>query len=348
MGHKTQDTLFLIGGAALGAAALYFLDPESGERRRRRVAGATACAANSARRSLGSGWDEVSRRARDITDSVNEHTSDWQHSASSAARGLSKQARGIAGDWTDKARGFADDVSDQASAGGSALRDLGSRIWSGARDFGSKISHIPEMVYHQASHAPHDISEGMHHLGDWWSHSAKDAKRRTGEWLGYKDGFGGGTLTSTAVGCCAVGAGLMYFMDPDRGRARRAWFGDKTVSFVKDTGRTMRSTGRYMANWCRGMMYKTRSTAERMMSEARVDSERLVQRIRAEIGHLSPNFNRMQIMADADGTVTLTGSIVRSEVDDLLTLLHKIPGVSHVINRMTVTEGAQSPSMARM
>ena len=45
-------------------------------------------------------------------------------------------------------------------------------------------------------------------------------------------------------------------------------------------------------------------------------------------------------MADADGTVTVTGSAVREDVDALLTLLHRIPGVEHVINRLTINESA--------
>jgi len=78
-----------------------------------------------------------------------------------------------------------------------------------------------------------------------------------------------------------------------------------------------------------------------------IDSDTLVQRIRAEMGHLSPNFNLIQAMADADGTVTLTGKIARYETDGLLTLLHDIPGVTHVINRMDIMETGSSVPRAR-
>ena len=45
---KTDNTLSLLAGAALGAVAMYLLDPEAGERRRREVAERTGDAAHRA------------------------------------------------------------------------------------------------------------------------------------------------------------------------------------------------------------------------------------------------------------------------------------------------------------
>jgi len=332
MGHKTQDTLFLVGGALLGATALYLLDPKSGQRRRQRISSAAEDALEYAKHSAGSGWDQVSARAKDIASRAADETSDWQHSASESAHGLTARARKIA-----------HMLAGQAQAGGSTLADLGGRIWNRARNWSGKVAHVPEVISQGASHARDEIVDEVHQLEDWLSKRANAAKRRTGEWLGYEDGIGAGTITSTAIGFCAVGAGVMYFMDPNRGRARRAWIADKTASCVRTTGHTMRSIGRSLANRCQGLWHDSRETAENMMGGARrIDSEILVQRIRAEMGHLSPNFNLIQIMADADGTVTLTGNIARYEVDGLLTLLHRMPGVTHVINRMNVSETGSS------
>jgi hypothetical protein len=59
-------------------------------------------------------------------------------------------------------------------------------------------------------------------------------------------------LTAGTIGVLALGAGLMYFMDPDRGRGRRAWARDKIFSVSRRTGRRARSYGRHLRNELQG------------------------------------------------------------------------------------------------
>jgi hypothetical protein len=47
-------------------------------------------------------------------------------------------------------------------------------------------------------------------------------------------------------------------------------------------------------------------------------------------------------MADATGAVTITGNALREDIDRLLMVLHRIAGVTHVINRLNVPETSQS------
>ena len=64
MHPRKDNTLSLLGGAVLGAVAMYLLDPEAGDRRRRQVAESTGEAARAAGDTLEPIWDRVSSAAR--------------------------------------------------------------------------------------------------------------------------------------------------------------------------------------------------------------------------------------------------------------------------------------------
>jgi len=61
---KKDNTLSLLGGAVLGAVAMYLMDPEAGERRRRQVAEASGEAARATGDTLGPIWERVSDAAK--------------------------------------------------------------------------------------------------------------------------------------------------------------------------------------------------------------------------------------------------------------------------------------------
>ena len=106
------------------------------------------------------------------------------------------------------------------------------------------------------------------------------------------------------------------------------------------TGRAFRRTGRYvqdLMNRGRGAAYET----SRRFSASRggpVSAEQLLQRVRSEIGHAVSHAGAIQVMADGDGVVTLTGRVLASEVDPLLTTVNKTPGVCQLINRLDVQD----------
>jgi hypothetical protein len=54
-----------------------------------------------------------------------------------------------------------------------------------------------------------------------------------------------------------VGAGLMYFFDPDRGKTRRAKVRDQAVKTLNQVGDTVESKTRQLANQARGMLAET-------------------------------------------------------------------------------------------
>jgi len=79
-------------------------------------------------------------------------------------------------------------------------------------------------------------------------------------------------IATTAVGvgvtALAIGATAMYLFDPDRGRSRRAWIGQKASRAVRETGGFMRATGRHLANKGKGYYSQGRSAAIRFKDDA--------------------------------------------------------------------------------
>lgn len=350
--RKTEDTMFLLGGALLGAAAMYLMDPEQGQRRRQKIADAASDAYESARDMAGEGWHQVAGKAHDLGERLSAHASRLSGTAGDTAQSLADQARDLVSDLTDRASSYvnsgskyarngrrwlgdtydsasqsasdyADAASDAAGDRAGRLRDWGNGVWDSIRNWGQKAGD---------------------RASDWTS-SAKDRAGSLASsarsWFGHEDeseGVGAMGITSTALGCCLVGAGAMYLFDPRQGRSRRTWLMDKTTSCVRTTGRMMRATGQHMANRLRGTMYETRSMARGMMSRQQIDSEQLLQRIRSELGHWVSNPSLIQVMTDADGDVTLSGSVLRAEADRLLSMVSKVPGVGHLINRLDLRD----------
>jgi hypothetical protein len=161
-------------------------------------------------------------------------------------------------------------------------------------------------------------------------------------WLGHDEdhGFGAGTIVVSTAGCLLAGAGLMFFLDPDKGAARRSHAAGSVAACLNKTGSSMRSMGEGLAGKLWGKARDAESMARNFVNRKRIDSEQLVRDIRAQISHLSDRARGVQLMADADGDVTVTGDIARDEVDKFLEILHGVPGVSHVINRMTISGNA--------
>src|SRR5688572_22728844 len=63
---RKDNTLSMLAGAALGAAAMYLLDPDAGERRRRELSERTGDATHRAGEALGPIWERVSETARNV------------------------------------------------------------------------------------------------------------------------------------------------------------------------------------------------------------------------------------------------------------------------------------------
>ncbi len=67
----------------------------------------------------------------------------------------------------------------------------------------------------------------------------------------------------TAVGFCAAGVGLMWLLDPDQGRTRRARLTQQGQRILNQTSRSFHSTGRHLRNKLTGYS----AVAQRTLNE---------------------------------------------------------------------------------
>jgi hypothetical protein len=190
-------------------------------------------------------------------------------------------------------------------------------------------------------------------LGSDVSERARDASGRARSYLPWHEEQESHATAYAVAGisAAALGAGLIYFLDPQSGRRRRAAAGQQLNRVVNDCGRAFNQTGRYvkdLMNRGRGVAHEARS---RFGGGARepVDPETLMNRVRSGMGHVVSNAGAIDVLADADGCVTLTGRVMAGELDQLLTTVNRLPGVNQIINRLDVcdtVEGVNQPGVA--
>jgi hypothetical protein len=148
--------------------------------------------------------------------------------------------------------------------------------------------------------------------------------------------------TVSAVACLAAGFGLMYLMDPEQGRRRRAIARDKTFKWLREVGDMSRKTGRHLANKSKGYAHETMSTARGMAGGvlgAEGYGRSIADRIRSRISTLGRGRN-VNVDCDDCGRVTLAGDCTPEEITILVTEVQAIPGVDSIDNRINVGANA--------
>jgi hypothetical protein len=133
------------------------------------------------------------------------------------------------------------------------------------------------------------------------------------------------------IGGVTAGLGLMYFLDPDQGRRRRALVKDQMVHAAYKTGDAMDATSRDIANRARGAVAEIRG---RFKNEA-VSDDILGDRVRARVGAVVGHASSIDVDVQ-DGRVTLGGPVLAHDVDRLLRRVAAVRGVQDVDNRLQV------------
>src|SRR5690242_5809786 len=111
-----------------------------------------------------------------------------------------------------------------------------------------------------------------------------------------------------------LGAAVMFLLDPDKGRRRRAIARDKAVSLLGDARDIVGVATRDATHRIAGL----RARARRLVSRGEVpDDLRLIERVRARMGRLVSHPHAVQVGAN-NGRVTLSGPILAHEVERLL------------------------------
>lgn len=137
----------------------------------------------------------------------------------------------------------------------------------------------------------------------------------------------------------AIGAGLMYLLDPDRGRRRRAMVRDQVVSSWSDLDDAVDVAGRDLKNRARGVLAETRSR----IRGGEVDDQVLTARIRSQIGRVVSHPHAVEVEAES-GCVTLRGPVLEAEEDRLLAAVKGVRGVEGVVNRLETHESSGTVS----
>jgi uncharacterized membrane protein len=138
-----------------------------------------------------------------------------------------------------------------------------------------------------------------------------------------------GDTTLGLISGAAIGAGLMYLADPDRGNRRRAFVRDQVVHGFRLFGTVVDKGIRDMRNRARG----TVAEAWCAVKPENVSDEVLVDRVRAKIGRTVSHPSAIEVTAK-DRRIILSGPVLESEADDLIDAAYSVRGVRDVESRV--------------
>lgn len=140
-----------------------------------------------------------------------------------------------------------------------------------------------------------------------------------------------------------LGIGLMYFMDPGRGRRRRAMVRDKIGRATRASTNAVSAVSLDLAHRAEGLVARARGVWHR----GPVDDDVLVERVRAKLGRLVSHPHAIEVHA-ADGRVHLRGPVLESELPKLIHGIARVRGVRDVLNALDVHRSAGNiPALQR-
>ncbi len=137
------------------------------------------------------------------------------------------------------------------------------------------------------------------------------------------------------LGGIGLGAGLMYLLDPDRGRRRRATARDQMVEMLHEAADTFQKGVRDLNNRVSGRLIGAASS----LIPDKVGDDVLVERIRTALGHAVAYPQAITVSA-VEGQVNLAGHVLREDLPRLMTALGKMRGLRSVTDQLTVHEKA--------
>jgi hypothetical protein len=119
-----------------------------------------------------------------------------------------------------------------------------------------------------------------------------------------------------------LGAGLMALLDPGRGATRRSFIRDKTFHGLRVTGREGAKQMKRLQNGLAGALAESKAK----LFERNVPDDIVVERVRAQLGHVVKNFGLLEVDA-RQGYVTIWGHVLRGERGKIIDRLQETRGV---------------------
>lgn len=135
----------------------------------------------------------------------------------------------------------------------------------------------------------------------------------------------------------ALGAGVMYLLDPKQGRRRRSLVGDKLTKARHKTQDAVTRTARDAKNRASGLAHEAKLRVGGQ--EGDVPDDVLVNRVRAEMGHVIEKPQEVTVTS-LGGRVTLSGKVKPEEVERLTSTVSHVAGVVGVENRLDTSPKA--------
>src|SRR5262245_48143104 len=124
-----------------------------------------------------------------------------------------------------------------------------------------------------------------------------------------------------------LGAGWMYFFDPEQGRSRRKLLLDQLNSAMCDVSCTADKTWRDVGNRTYGTFAGLRSA----VTHHEISDQVHVERIRSKLGRYVSHPAAVDVEAH-DGCIELGGPILASEVEPFVSHVKSMAGVKSVEN----------------
>jgi len=272
--------------------------------------------------------ERVMGKASDVQGAVTDKVSDLQSSASDSASNAGGTLSAAPGAAVDKAKDWGGAIADSARTAGRYIADRASSLGSGASS--------------AASSAASGAGEWLSDAGDTARGYGRSAMKSARSFAGYDRGPSAGSVvgvTAGVIGALALGAGLMFLMDPSQGRRRRALIRDKAGRYTRETAQYAQSTGRYIAGKARGMAHEVSDAAKNVASKVTggpaKTGEALAEMVRTEIGSLGADFKGVGFAADGN-RIIVTGNLPGSRVDQLLAKIRGVAGVEGIDNQLNV------------
>jgi uncharacterized membrane protein len=135
-----------------------------------------------------------------------------------------------------------------------------------------------------------------------------------------------------------IGALASYFLDPDRGRRRRAMLRDRGIHGLHVLTDAVDVTERDFSNRAHGWLAETRARFGET-HERPPDDDVLVARVRSALGRLVSHPGSVEVAA-RDGRVELRGPVFRRELRGLVPAVYAVHGVLDVVNHLEPHETA--------
>ena len=138
-----------------------------------------------------------------------------------------------------------------------------------------------------------------------------------------------------------LGAGLMYFFDPQQGNRRRALVRDQINRWISDLDYSIDKGRQDLRNRTRGVL----SEMTARLSDQGAPDWILEERVRSNLGRIPSNTHSIDVRADG-GFIHLSGPALREDRDDILKAAARTRGVYGVEDELHLIDNPQDiPSL---